>query len=164
MRRTLSLTSLVFTSLFAISLLAGCTPKYIRGTKIEYQPQKQEIADLIERYRVALESKDISTLNQIASDRYYENGSTTNDPSDDYDYAGLTQVLDQIDSQVKAVKYQLKITSIDILKNTASVDVDYTGQFLFTHNEQDRWSTHADKNRITLKRDPQGAWKIVSGL
>ena len=164
MRHTQSLTSLVFSSLFLVSILAGCTPTYVRGTKIDYQPQKQEVANLIERYRVALEGKDISTLNQIASDRYYENGSTTNDPSDDYDYAGLTQVLDQIDSQVKAVKYQIKITSIDILKDTASVDLEYTGQFLFTHNEQDRWSTHADKNRITLKRDREGDWKIVSGL
>ena len=164
MRHTHSPISLLFSTLLVLSLSAGCAPTYVRGTKIDYQTQKQEVADLIERYRVALERKDISTLNQIASEHYYENGSTTNDPSDDYDYAGLSQVLDQIDSQVKAVKYQIKITSIDILKDTASVDVEYTGQFLFTHNEQDRWSTHADKNRITLKKDPEGGWRIVSGL
>ena len=145
------------------ALLSACTPTYVRDTKIPYSPERQEVADLIERYRVALEKRDADTLKQMTSDGYYENASTTDDPSDDYDVKGLDEVLGKMKRQVKAVKYAIKITKIDILDDAASVDVEYTGQFLFTFDERDRWKTHADKNRLTLRRE-DGAWKIVSGL
>ena len=147
-----------------ILIESGCTPAYVRGTQIDYTPERQEIAELIEKYRVAVEKRDINTLKQLASEQYYENGSTTNDPSDDYDYSGLYAVLEKMGNQVKAVKYSLKIKSISILKDRAAIDVEYSGQFLYTINEQDRWSTFADKNRMTLRRNRQKQWKFVSGM
>jgi hypothetical protein len=141
----------------------GCSPAYVRDTKIAYSVEKQEIADTIERYRVALESRDAAALRSLASEGYYENASTTDDPSDDYDARGLDEVLGKIKRQVKAVKYNIKINAIDVLDNTAAVDVEYSGQYLFTYDERDRWSTYTDKNRITLRRE-EGGWRIVSGL
>ncbi len=141
----------------------GCSPAYVRDTKIAYSAEKQEIADLIERYRVALEARDVDALRGLTSEGYYENASTTDDPSDDYDARGLEDVLGKVRRQVKAVKYSIKINAIDLLDNTAAVDVEYSGQYLFTYDERDRWSTYADKNRITLRRE-EGQWRIVSGL
>jgi hypothetical protein len=142
----------------------GCTPVYVRGTQIDYTPDRQEVAQVIETYRKAIEDRDVTTLKSLASEHYYENGSTTNNPGDDYDYSGLYSVLEKLGGQVKAVKYSLTIKSINILKDSAAIDVEYTGQFLYTVNEQDRWSTYADKNRITLKRDRQRKWKFISGM
>jgi hypothetical protein len=142
----------------------GCTPVYVRGTQIDYTPDRQEVAQVIETYRKAIENRDVTTLKSLASEHYYENGSTTGNPGDDYDYSGLYSVLEKLGSQVKAVKYSLTIKSINILKDSAAIDVEYTGQFLYTVNEQDRWSTYADKNRITLKRDRQRKWKFISGM
>jgi len=144
-------------------LASACTPAYVRDTKIPFSPEKQKIADLIERYRVALEQRDASALKEMTSDGYYENASTTDDPSDDYDARGLVEVLTKLKRQVKAVKYSIKINHIEVLESSAAVDVEYTGQYSFTYDERDRWATYADKNRITLRRE-EGAWKIVSGL
>ena len=147
----------------ALTALSGCTPAYVRGTEIAFTPEKQELADLVERYRVALEGRDPAALQELVSENYYENASTTNDPRDDYNQEGLLDVLEHLSNRVKAVRYEIKITSINIFNGTASVDFDYNGQFLFTSGEQDRWATQADKNRLTFER-VRGEWRIVSGL
>ena len=146
-----------------VTLGVGCSPTYVKNTEIDYTPEKQEVADVIERYRIALEKRDVDTLKAIAGDGYYENGSTTNDPSDDYDFQGLKKIIDAIGRQVKAVKYSIMIKEINVIQNEASVDVELQGQYLFTHKERDRWATYADKNRLTLRK-LKGNWKIVSGL
>ena len=143
---------------------SGCAPAYVRGTQIDYTPDRQAIAEVIEKYKQALENRDVNALKNIASEQYYENGSTTNNPSDDYDYSGLYSVLEKLGNQVKVVKYDITIKDINIMQDNAAVDFEFKGQFLFTVNEQDRWSTYADKNRITLKRDRQRQWKIVTGM
>ena len=152
--------------LFALTLniLSGCTPAFVKGTDIDYTPQKQEVADFIERYRVALEQRNFELLKDMVSSNYYENGSTTNDPSDDYDFSGLMKVLGQLKQSVKAIKYSIKINKIDVMESSAAVDIEYTGQYLFTQSERDRWETYADKNRLTLGKDKLGHWKIMSGL
>ena len=145
-------------------LSTACTPAFVRGTEIEYTPEKQEVADFIEKYRVALEQRNFELLKDMVSSNYYENGSTTNDPSDDYDFRGLLNILQNLKQSVKAVKYSITINKIDVLDSSAAVDLEYSGQYLFTQNERDRWETYADKNRLTLGKDKLGHWKIMSGL
>ena len=147
-----------------ITMTTGCTPAFVKGTEIEYSPERQEVADFIEKYRIALEQRNFDLLKDMVSNNYYENGSTTNDPSDDYDFTGLLKVLQSLKQSVKAIKYTIKINKIDILESSAAVDLEYSGQYLFTQNERDRWETYADKNRLTLAKDKLGHWKIMSGL
>lgn len=142
----------------------ACTPAFVKGTDIEYSPERQEIADFIEKYRVAMEQRDFDALKDMVSSRYYENGSTTDDPSDDYDFTGFLKVAQDMKQRVKAVKYKIKLTQIDIMDESAAVDLEITGQYLITHQEQDRWETYADKNRVTLGKDKLGHWKVMSGL
>jgi len=141
----------------------GCAPKYVKGTEITYTPEKQAVADVIERYRQAVETRDVSVLRTLASDGYYENGSTTSDPVDDYNRAGLEKVLEDVKALVKAVQYQIEITTIDVLGDQAYVDFDYQSQYLFSSGEQDKWATANDKNRIALRLE-KGQWRIVSGM
>ena len=154
----------IITMTLCVWCTSACTPTYVSGTKVNYSQERQEVADVIYQYQKAIESLNLNALKQLVSDQYYENGSTTDDPSDDYDYSGLYAVLEKMGNQVKAVKYSLKIKSISILKDRAAIDVEYSGQFLYTINEQDRWSTFADKNRLTLRRNRQKQWKFVSGM
>lgn len=150
---------LLFTGLFA----AGCGPAYIEGTKIEHTDEREEIAKLIERYRIAVEQRDADALRAMASNAYYENGSTTENPSDDYDFNGLSKVLDDIRSTVKRVRYEIDLTDIQVMEDTAIVDFDYRTQYLYVVGEQDRWETATDRNRLTFRRE-RGEWRIVSGL
>jgi hypothetical protein len=153
----------LFLNATLIIFLSACTPAYVSGTKIDFSPQKQEVADVIEKYRLAVEGRDMNFLKTLVSENYYENSSTTNDPKDDYDYQGLLKVLEKLGQQIKAVKYDIKIEKIEIMENIASVDFNYNGQYLFAIKESERWATQADKNRITLKKE-SGKWLIISGL
>lgn len=156
MRPILLALTLVLTAL-------GCAPTHVKGTEIEYSSERQEVADVIEHYRVAVETRDSGALRGLASERYYENGSTTGDPADDYDYRGLATVLADIQSLVKAVKYRIEITAIEVVGEAAYVDFEYHSQYLFTAGESDKWATSNDKNRIALRRE-KGEWRIVSGM
>ena len=154
----------LWVALFLMCTQWACTPVFVKGTEIDYTPERQEVADFIERYRQAIEQRDFTMLKDMVSSNYYENGSTTSDPSDDYDFAGFLKILNDMNQTIKAVKYKVKIIKIEVMKSSAAVDIEYSGQYLFTHHEQDRWETYADKNRITLGKDKLGQWKIMSGL
>jgi ketosteroid isomerase-like protein len=144
---------------------AGCGPRYVEGTKVEYTAEKQRLADLIERYRLAMEQRDVEALRALASRDYYENGSTTTDPADDYGYDGLERLFVDVKNNVKDVKYTVEIKEIRVMAEgeSAHVDLEYTGQYLFTIGERDRWETVTDKNRLTLRKE-DGNWRIISGM
>ncbi len=152
---------------FVVSLAllgaVGCGPRYVKGTEIEYSDEKQALADVVERYRLAVEQRDTDALRALASRGYYENGSTTTDPSDDYDYRGLEQLLVDVQNTVKAVKYEIEIEAIDILGERATIDYAYRSQYLVTVGEQDKWATAADRNRLSMRME-DGRWRIVSGM
>lgn len=144
--------------------LTGCGPRYVPGTQIEMTDEVEVLVDLTERYRLAVEQRDASALRELASPRYYENGSTTHDPSDDYDYRGLEKVLSDLRAHVKDIKYDIQIVDIHLMsEDLAHVDYDYKSQYRFTLGEQDRWETVDDRNRLTFKNE-DGRWRIVSGM
>jgi hypothetical protein len=99
----------------------------------------------------------------LVSKSYYENGSTTDDPNDDYDAAGLEKVLGELKGSVKTVRYSIEITDIVISEEYASCDFDYKAEYLYTLGEQDRWGTSTDKNRMSFRLE-DGHWRISSGL
>ncbi len=153
-------------SLFACSLLlsaAACGPRYVTGTKVEYSDEKEAVAAVVERYRVALEQRDPNAVRALISKSYYENGSTTDDPNDDYDAAGLEKVLGELKGSVKTVRYSIEITDIVVSEEYASCDFDYKAEYLYTLGEQDRWGTSTDKNRMAFRLE-DGHWRISSGL
>ena len=144
--------------------LPACGPRYVPGTQIEMTEEVEVVVSLVERYRVAVEQRDAEALRTLASRRYYENGSTTNDPSDDYDYRGLEKVLSDLKSHVKDIKYNITIVDVQILNDEiAQVDYDYTSQYQYTLGEQDRWETVDDRNRLTF-RNEDGHWRILNGM
>lgn len=152
-----------FATLAAALILSACGPSYVKGTKIEYTEQRQDVANVVERYRQAVEQRDGDALRALASRDYYENGSTTDDPKDDYDYNGLAKVLGDLQNSVKAVKYEIDVQDIQILGERAMVDYEYRSQYLYTVGEQDKWATATDKNRLTLRRE-DGRWRILRGM
>ncbi len=144
---------------------AGCGPRYVKGTEVEYTAERQHLADLVERYRLAMEQRDVDALRELASDDYYENASTTTDPEDDYGHAGLERVFTDLINNVKDVKYEVEITDIQVMGEgkSAHVDLEYTGKYLYTIGEQDRWQTVSDKNRLSFRKE-KDQWRIVSGM
>lgn len=151
----------VFTALCA--LFGACSPKYIKGTEVVYTKEKQTIANVVELYRQAVVARDANQLRALASASYYENASTTINPSDDYNRNGFENVLSELKENVKAVKYEIDITDIQVGKESAHVDLEYRGQYLYVVAGQERWQTSADKNRLNFRKE-NGEWRILSGM
>lgn len=141
----------------------ACGPRYVTGTKVEYTAPRQQLADVVERYRVAVEQRDGDAIRAMVSRRYYENGSTTNDPSDDYDYSGLQTVLSEVEHTVEAVKYHVTINDIQVIKDTGYVDLEYRAEYRVSVGGDGKWATANDRNRMTFQREDD-QWFIVSGL
>lgn len=160
MRSVLKVPALVCLSLVGA---VACGPRYVTGTKVEYSDEREAVAQVVERYRTELEQRDADAVRSLVSKSYYENGSTTDDPNDDYDVNGLEKVLGELKGNVKTFRYAIDITDIAVNEEFASVDYDYKAEFLYTAGEQDRWGTTTDKNRMTLRLE-DGRWRISSGL
>ncbi|MBM4320686.1 MAG: nuclear transport factor 2 family protein [Deltaproteobacteria bacterium] len=144
-------------------LLPGCTPSLIPDTTVPDTAENREICQIMERYRRAMEQRDVDALRLLTSRRYFENASTTADPTDDWGYPELEKVLEELKTAVKMATYDIKITRIHIDGRTAEVDYEYTWNFQYTDGEQDSWTRKTDVNRLSLMKD--GAeWKIVAGM
>ena len=72
-------------------------------------------------------------------------------------------MLSELKENVKAVKYEIDITDIQVTRDTARVDLEDRGQYLFVVAGQERWQTSADKNRLNLRKE-NGQWRILSGM
>ncbi len=151
-------------ALLAALLLSACGPTYVTNTRIPYTAEKQELADIVEKYRVALEERDIDTLKTLISKDYYENASTTDDATDDYGYDAIEGILADLKSQVSAAKVEIDITAIQIVGEAAIVDLSYKSHYLYSSTGEDKhWETASDKNRITFQREDD-TWRVISGL
>ena len=145
-------------------ILSATDVKAKREEEQRLAKTRAEVTELIERYRRALERLDFDMILDMASRSYYETSGTADDPSDDYDYHGLVKVMGAMKRSVKAIKYTIKIKSVEISEGAAAVDYEYSGEYLLNHDGQDRWYKKSDQNRITLNKNKLGQWRIMSGL
>ncbi len=144
-------------------LMLGCTPTYIKNTKVPNTPDNREIITFVERYRTAIEHRDNDLLLSLVSPRYLENASTTDNSDDDY---GLRELITKIipDMQkVLGVDYKLKVLKIQRRSNVVLVDFEYVLTFRYQDGEDTRLSSKRDVNRLELLRE-NGQWRIRSGL
>jgi hypothetical protein len=144
-------------------LATACAPRFVKNTDIEYTEEKQHIANLVEAYRKALTNRDAGKLRDMVSRNYFENGSTTSNPNDDYGYDGLMRLMEALKTQVKEVRYAIDIKAIEVYKRTATVDYEYEAQYLYAAGSDERWANRIDRNRLTFRKEG-GKWMIIGGL
>ncbi|MBM4396736.1 MAG: hypothetical protein FJ087_13730 [Deltaproteobacteria bacterium] len=152
--------------LAALLALAACGPKFIKDTKVEDTPQNREIAALVERYRVALEQRDVASLKELVSRTYFSNAGTTADPSDDYGYEQLEQkVLPELRESVKQVQYSISLRKIEVNKEKdhATAEFEYYYKVSYVDGGKDRWIAKSDFDRLDFAKE-DGVWRIVAGL
>jgi hypothetical protein len=140
-------------TLFALALgiaVSGCTTHYIPNTDVEDNSENRSIVEFCETYRKAVEHKDIGTLLSLASPKYYEDGGNV-DASDDLDYAGLRDYLQDKFQQASSIRYEIRYRRV--VKDGDKVFVDYT----FTASYKlpgdkgaDVWRRKVDDNRLEL--------------
>jgi len=150
--------------IFAALMLMSCGTKYIEDTHIPDTPETHRILNLVEKYRVAMEHRDLKTLKAMLSRKYYENAGTTATSEDDYDYnTVLKKIFPFLKDNVKAVHYQIKVTNVTTGKKKASAEFEYKAKVLITVGEHKHWIFEDDFDRLDFVKE-DGVWRIIRGM
>jgi hypothetical protein len=143
---------------------SGCGPGLIEGTDIEATPDNLSVHDAIERYRRAVEERDIEALAGLVSREYFENAGTTDKQDDDYGFERLRErVMPVLRDNIKRVRLEVRLLDIKVQGTRATADFEYFARFLYSEGGKDGWISKSDFNRLEFYRE-DGGWKIVAGL
>lgn len=133
-------------------------------SKIKDSDENFEILQTVQKYRDAIAGKDIETLKSLISKDYYENGSTTDDLSDDYGNERIEEILnDYLSQSVKDIRFVIEVKQLTQDNMEYHVDYQYIWNFRYEVAGQNYWQSKNDTNRMTLVREDD-AWKIKAGL
>lgn len=150
--------------LVALSLWAGgcATISVIPGTKVPDTKPNRELLEVCERYRHAMEDRDVATLLALAHPNYYEDSGTPSG-NDDYGYDGLKDVLQKRLAAVKTLRYNIEYRRVQIEGHHAQVDIRYDASFQLATEMGDRWERKQNDKRIELENDGK-RWLIIAGM
>lgn len=141
----------------------GCTTHYIPNTDVEDTESNRKLVAFAEKYRRAVEQKDLVTLLKCASPKYYEDGGNV-DASDDIDYAGLRAYLTSRFLDAAAIRYEVRYRRVVEDEGKIFIDYTYTASYrLAGEKGEDIWRRKVEDNRLELvpyKDD----YLIVSGM
>lgn len=148
--------------LSAVTLALGaCAPRLIPGTEIPQTKDTEAIVALVEKYRQALEKKDVDALMSLVSESYRDAAGTPT-PEDDLDYRKLREVLPERLSKLEDVKLDIEIRRIDVRGDTADAVFRFDAHYRMPAYKG-QTQTESDLNRMVLVK-VGGVWKIASGL
>jgi len=152
--------------LFGVSILlalTACEPTLIANTHVEDTSANREVVDFIERYRQAVESRNVPSLLAMASRNYFDDmGTPAGD--DDIDFDGLEVGLNRMREEVIGARYQISYRAVTYVPDQrVLVDLMYTGWFRVNTAEGPQWKRRLEPHRIVLAREDRG-YKIVSGM
>ncbi len=145
-------------------VLAACGSKMIPDTQIEDTPANRSIADLVEKYRVAVEQRDVGALKELISRRYFTNAGTTATGDDDYGFEQVeAKVLPMLHENVKSVQLTIYLRKIEVGDQRASAEYEFYYKFFYVDGGKDRWMAKNDFARLEFAKE-DGTWRIVNGL
>ena len=151
---------LFLASLCVLSALSGCV-HYFPGTEIPDNTDTRAIKDVMERYKSAVEAKDVSAIVSLCSEQYRDDAGTIQ-TDDDLDYATLREVLPKRLSKVQNASLYMELKRIDIQADTAIGTYSYVWRYrlpAYTSKPE----SNSDIMQMTFKRVGQ-QWKITRGL
>ncbi len=144
--------------------LWACAPRNIEGTSVPDTGENRVIADLVERYRIAVERRDTDALREMMSRRYFENAGTTANPDDDYGYDQFeSHVLPLLTQDVKSVQFNIYLRRIEFQGDRAFAEYEYYYKFYYVDGGKDRWAAKNDFARLEFVRE-DGVWRIAGGM
>jgi hypothetical protein len=144
---------------------SGCTTRYIVNTDVEDTAQNREIIDFCEKYRKAVEGRNVELLLKMADPRYYEDGGNA-DAADDLDYAGLREYLEEKFRETRSIRYEIRYRRVAKGKrDIMNVDFTYTASFKIPTPTGPAWRRRVADNRLELVKAPTGTgFTILSGM
>jgi len=148
--------------LAAAAVLGGCTTHYIPNTDVEDNEENRKIVTFCEKYRHAVENKDVGALLQLASPQYYEDGGNV-DAADDLDYAGLRDYLKGKFQDARAIRYEIRYRRVVKEEDIVYVDYTFSASYRIPGQKGEEWRRKVDDNRLELVPH-QESFRIVAGM
>jgi hypothetical protein len=152
---------LTFSLLGSLSL-SGCTTHYIPNTDVEDTAENRKIITFCERYRHAVERKNVGELLSLVSTEYYEDGGNI-DASDDMDYAGLKDYLTSKFQDARAIRYEIRYRRVVLEEDVIYVDYTYSASYRIPSAKGEEWRRKVEENRLELVAH-QDDFKIIAGM
>jgi len=143
--------------------LMGCSKQMIPNTDVEATKENEDIVLFCEKYRHALEDRNVAELLKLMSPAYFEDGGNTK-TDDDADYDKIREFLTGDFLHTSAVRYEIRYRRITFTE-TKHVFVDYTydAAWKLPGLKQDEWHHAIADNRLDLVKDGD-SYKIVAGM
>ncbi len=153
-------------SLLSVAALAGCSQQYLPNTDVAESDFNREVVEFCEKYRHAVELKNVSALLAMADPSYYEDGGTV-DTADDIDFEGLKAYLEGEFKDTSSIRYEIRYRSVsEGRKDVIFVDYTYSASYKIPggeENEADAWRRKVADNRLELVHKGE-QFKVLSGM
>ncbi|MFO0757177.1 MAG: hypothetical protein U0359_11850 [Byssovorax sp.] len=154
---------LLFLGLLALGApLAGCMTHYIPNTDVEDSDDNRKIISFCEKYRHAVEHKDIDQLMKMAATNYYEDGGNV-DAADDLDYAGLRSYLEGRFLTASSIRYEIRYRKVSRQHDLIYIEYTYSASFRIPTSKGEEWRRRVEDNRLELVPF-QDDYRIVAGM
>lgn len=161
--KRLERSALILSALLALATpLAGCATHYIPNTDVEDNDENRKLIAFCERYRHAVENKDIAALLKMAAPSYYEDGGNV-DPTDDLDYAGLKAYLTGKFQDASAIRYEIRYRKVQRARDLIFIEYTYSASYRIPGSKSDEWRHRVEDNRLELV-PYQDEFRIVAGM
>jgi hypothetical protein len=142
---------------------AGCATHYIPNTDVEDSSDNRKIIAFCEKYRRAVEDRNVPLLLSLASPAYFEDGGNV-DPTDDMDFSELRGYLEGRFRDTRAIRYEIRYRRVRPGKaGHVLVEYTYTASYKIPGLKNDEWRHSVADNRLELVPD-QDSFKILSGM
>lgn len=153
----------LFAAIVLLSVsLVGCSTALIPNTDVESTAENREIIEFCERYRHAVEERDVAAIVSLASPTYFDdNGTPSGD--DDIDLDGLREKLTRWSGEVLSVRHEMHYRHVTVNEGKIYVDYRFSGQYRLRTSTGDRWSRRIADNRIVLRRE-NDELRIIAGM
>jgi|SRR5579859_5536497 len=147
----------------AVLPLLACSKSMIPNTDVEDTGENRDIVLFCERYRHAMEEKDVGAILKMMSQGYFEDGGNTKN-EDDADYDKIREFLTGDFLHTGSIRYEMRYRRITFTE-TKHIYVDYTyaAAWKLPGVKQDLWQHKVADNRLDLVREGE-TFKIVGGM
>jgi hypothetical protein len=141
----------------------GCATHYIPNTGVEDNDDNRKVIAFCEKYRHAVEERNVPLLLNMASPQYFEDGGNV-DATDDMDFTGLREYLEGRFKDTRAIRYEIRYRRVNRnAEQKVFVEYTYTASYKIPGLKGDEWRHTVADNRLELEPD-QASFKIVAGM
>ncbi|NBD08574.1 MULTISPECIES: nuclear transport factor 2 family protein [Corallococcus] len=152
-----------FLALCAVFLLAACAPKRIPGTELEDTDDTRAILAVMERYRTALEARDVKAIQALVSPKFREDGGTE-DTSDDLTAENLGPHLQALFQKLQSPKVDFNIRKVEVHeKENVARAIYYWNASWRMPGLTPRPQQDSELEQMVFQKI-DGEWKILSGI